>query len=471
MSTFERLSFLDTSFLALEAPAVHMHVGAVAVFDGSAARTVDGALDIDRLREFLGSRLHLVPRYRQRLAWIPLENYPVWVDDDHFDPEFHIRLTALPQPGSDDQLKRLAGRIMSQQLDRARPLWELWFVDGLAEGRFALISKIHHCMIDGVSGVDLMAMMYGLAPDPTIGEVPPWTPRPAPSGAELVVGDVARRLRSTIDRLTNAGQMFEESQKVIMRTIRKATAVGQSLSSGWLRKGVVTPLNQHIGPNRRFDWTEMPLAEVKAIKNALGGSLNDVVLAIVAGAVRRFLIEHRDTDPKGMEYRAMAPVSVRTDDHRGTLGNQVAMWLVDMPIGNADPVARLRHVTDITLNLKETEQALGAATLVQLSSGAPVTLVSLASRLAAGRRPFATTVTNVPGPQQPLYLLESQLVHQYPLVPLWQNHGYAIALFSYNQVLHWGINADWDLMPDTDAFVACLHASAAELTEAASTAV
>ncbi len=464
MQKLDRLSFLDTSFLALEQPNTHMHVGSVAIFDGS--DMPGGKLDIERVRAFISARLDLVPRYRQRLAWIPVEQYPVWIDDENFDLDYHVRHTALPKPGTEEQLKRLAGRLMSQQLDRAKPLWELWFVEGLPDGKFGVISKIHHCMIDGISGVDLMAVMYNLAPDGAMPEPSTWKPTPTPTGAELVVGDVARRLRSTIDRLSNAGQLVEDSQQLVMRAIRKATAVSASLASGWLKRGIATPLNQHIGPNRRFDWTAMPLSDVKSVKAALGGSVNDVVLAIVAGAVRHFFLEHRSAEPPA-EYRAMAPVSVRSESQRGTLGNQVAMWLVDLPVDDPDPLSRYRKVMAATTKLKETDQALGAATLVQMSSGAPITLVSLASRLAAGRRPFATTITNVPGPQFPLYLLEARLEHQYALVPLWENHGYAIALFSYNGEVAWGINADWDLMPDTEAFVACLHDAFSELRAAA----
>ena len=453
MKQLDRLSFLDASFLTLEAPETHMHVGGVGIFEDP------GDLNIDTFRRFVSARLHLVNRYRQRIAWVPVENFPVWIDDEHFNLDYHVRHTSLPSPGNDEQLQKLTGRIMSQQLDRSKPLWEFWLVEGLSDNRFALISKIHHSMIDGISGVDLMATMFGLSPETDPGEPKPWTPAPTPTGIELAAGDLGRRLRTTVDRFTS-----NRGERPSRDLMRKATAVGHSLSSGWLRKGSENPLNEKIGPNRRFTWMTTPLAEVKAVKNHLGGSVNDVVLATVAGAVRSFLSEHRDFPiPEDFEYRIMAPVSVRPTGQRGSLGNQVAMWLVDLPISEPDPGARYAHVAAATAKLKATDQALGASTLVQMSSGAPATLVSLGARLGTGRRPFATTVTNVPGPQIPLYMLNARLLHNFPLVPLYQNHAYGLALFSYAGELSWGINGDWDLLEDIDEFANCLRASFDEL--------
>ena len=433
-----------------------MHVGSVAVFESSGEE-----MSIDRFRQFISSRLHLVNRYRQKLAWIPLEKYPVWIDDEDFNLDFHIRHTSLPSPGTDQQLKDLAGRLMAQPLDRTKPLWEFWLVDGLPADRFGLISKIHHSMIDGISSVDLMAVMYGFSPESDSGTAQPWHPAPTPTGAELAAGDLGRRLRTTLDRVRNRPERNEET---VANLVHKASAVGASLTSGWLRKGEPTPLNQPIGPNRRFSWTTMPLDDVKAVKNNLGGSLNDVVLTTVAGAVRSFLQDHRDTDVGDMEYRIMAPVSVRPTNQRGNLGNQVAMWLVDLPISDPDPQSRYEKVAAATQKLKSTDQALGASTIVQMSSGTPGTLLSLGARLAAGRRPFAATVTNVPGPQFPVFMLDAQLVHQYPLVPLWQNQAFGLALFSYNGELTWGINGEWDLLPDIEDFVGCIEGAFAELS-------
>ncbi len=469
MAHYERLSFLDTSFLALESRTAHMHVGSVALFD-AAPLQVKGGIDFERIRDYIHARLHMVDRYRQRLSYIPLEGNPVWIDDDDFHLDYHIRHTSLPHPGTMEQLQALAGRIMSQQLDRTKPLWEFWVVEGLENDRFAIISKIHHCMIDGISGVDLMAFMFNLAPDPTIGEIQPWEPRPAPSGAELLVGETARRVRNAIDFVSDHRHIIEETQTRAGSIARRAAAVANSLSSGWLKRGVETPINKHLGPNRRIGWLETELQQIKDIKNALGGSVNDVVLTVVASTMRTYLAE-LGVDPAHYDYRVMAPVSVRSENARGSMGNQVAMWLVTLPVGEEDPVDRLAGVRAETAKLKTTDQAMGAATLVQLSSGAPLTLVSLGTRLAADRRPFNMTVTNVPGPQIPLYLADSQLLATYPFVPLWENHGLGMALFSYAGRMFWGLQGDWDLVPDMNRVGEIIEESLAELAEAASATV
>lgn len=467
--TYERLSFLDASFLALESPTTHMHVGGVGIFDAKPLRTAEGGIDIARIRKFIGSRLHLVPRYRQRLAWVPIEKNPVWVDDDHFNLEYHVRHLSLPKPGTEQQLKDLFGLILGRQLDRAKPLWEMWIVEGLQNDRFALLFKIHHCMIDGISGVDLMAVLLGFQPESTMQPAPPYVPRPAPSDTKLFVDETLQRVGKAARAAVSVPMMLEQGRTLVGELGKRASAVVHSLTSGWLSPATRTPLNEAIGPNRRFDWLTLPLDDFKRIKNALGGTVNDVVLATVAGAVRRFLIEERAFDVSGVEFRAMAPVSVRPKDQRGKLGNQVAMWLVPLPIGERDAAKRYEQVRAHTDDLKRTNQALGAATIVQLSSGTPISLLSLAARLATGIRPFNMTVTNVPGPQFPMYLLESQLLVQYPAVPLWAGHGVGVALFSYNGDVAWGIQADWDLMPDLEAFVEAIRRSFDELLEAALT--
>ena len=468
---YERLSFLDSSFLALETRTTHMHVAGVARFDAAPLLAADGGIDIDRVRPFIGSRLHLVPRYRQRLAKMPIERYPVWVDDEHFNIDYHVRHSALPKPGTDRQLKRLVGRISSHQLDRAKPLWELWVVEGLEDGTFALISKIHHCMIDGVAGVDLLAVLLDWTPTEEIVEGPPYEPRPVPGGSEMVLRETARRAGRAIGTVRSARRLVEDTRRVAFDTVRRVRAVGYSLTSGWLRPVTRTPINDQIGPNRNFDTLEMSLDRIKAVKNALGGSVNDVVLATVTGAVRRFLTEDRGFPVDDIEFRVMAPVSVRSEDQRGQMGNQVAMWLVTLPIDEPDPVEQLARVMAETLKLKVTDQALGAATLVQLSAGTPVTLLSLAARMASNARPFNITVTNVPGPQFPLYLLGSRLLIQYPLVPLWEYHGVGIALFSYDGVVAWGFNAERDIMFDLHDFVHQVEVAFEELERRAAAAV
>jgi WS/DGAT/MGAT family acyltransferase len=463
---YEPLTYLDASFLALETRNTHMHVAGVALFDAAPLKADDGGIDIGRIRHHVESKLQYIPRYRQRLEWVPFDRRPVWVDDEHFALDYHLRHSSLPRPGTEDQLKQLAGRIVSAPLDRHKPLWELWIVEGVDDDRFAIIAKIHHCMIDGLSGVDLTTILLDVVPRSDVERPPHWVPRPAPTPSQLAVAEAARLTRRLIDSLSSLSETVREGVALTDRTMDKTAAALNSLRSGWLTTADRTPLNPDIGPNRRFDWTETPLDEVKKIKNALGGSVNDVVLAITAGAVRRFLVDERDFDLTDVEFRVMNPVSTRSSDHRGALGNQVAMWLLDLPIQEPDPRRRLELVKEATSNLKKTNQALGAATLVEISSGTPITLLSLANRVVGSRiRPFNMTVTNIPGPQFPMYLLESEMIVNYPMVPLWTQHGLGIALFSYNRRMLWGIQADYDTLPDSDRFLAAIQESFRELRE------
>ncbi len=465
---YEPLSYLDASFLALESRTSHMHVAAVVLFEAAPLKTDEGGIDIDKIRAHIASKLQYIPRYRQRLEWVPYDRHPVWVDDDRFDFHYHVRHISLPRPGTEQSLKELAGRIVSTKLDRAKPLWEMWVVEGLDNDRFALIAKFHHCMIDGVSGVDLTTILLNVIPDSTIEDSPPWTPRPAPTPSQLAVAEAAKLTRRTIDRLTNVSDSLGEGRAFSERVKNKSTAVLTSLKSGWLTPSDRTPLNPDLGPGRRFNWTEIPLESVKTVKNGLGGSVNDVVLATIAGAIRMFLIEHRNYDPTDSQFRVMNPVSTRSRDQRGKLGNQVAMWLLDLPIGEPDPMRRVEMIQKRTLQLKKENHALGAATIVELSSGTPITLLSLANRVVGPRlRPFNMTVTNIPGPQFPMYLLGAQMLASYPMVPLWAQHGVGIALFSYNGRLLWGIQSDYDTLPDSADFVACIHRSFNELVDLA----
>ncbi|MFP3881735.1 MAG: WS/DGAT/MGAT family O-acyltransferase [Actinomycetota bacterium] len=465
---YEPLNHLDASFLALETPTSHMHVTGVALFDAAPLKNDEGGIDIERIKAHVHSKLQYIPRYRQRLEWVPYDRRPVWVDDQHFNFDYHVRHTSLPRPGEYQQLKNLAGRIVSTKLDRNKPLWELWVVEGLSNDRFAIIAKIHHCMIDGLSGVDLTTILLNVAPESTIEEASEWTPRPAPTPTQLAVAEAARLTRRVVDGFTSAGEMIKEGKAVTDRALDKTSAVLNSLRSGWLTASTKTPLNPEIGSNRRFTWTEMVLDEVKTVKNSLGGSVNDVVLATTSGAVRRFLIEHRGFDPADAEFRAMNPVSTRSPGQQSPMGNQVSMWLVDLHISEPDPSARYEAIRATTSELKRSNHALGAATLVELSSGTPMTLLSLASRFVGPRiRPFNMTVTNIPGPQFPMYLLESQMIANYPMVPLWNQHGIGVALFSYDGRLLWGIQADYDTLPDSDDFVSALHTSFQELRELA----
>lgn len=460
--SYERLSFLDSSFLAMEDQNSHFHVAGVMIFESGGLARPDDGVDIDRIRAFVASRLHQVPRYRQKLAWIPLERHPVWVDDDRFDIKHHVRHIRLPFPGGEGELKRLAGMILSEKLERWRPLWQLWVVEGVGRGQFALIGKAHHCMIDGVAAVEIMNVLMHFAPVDHFEPGPVFVPRPSISGAELLSHEIVRRARSPIDSILR----LREPSDLMHSTQQRLGAAARALGSGWLQSAPSTPINARIGPNRDFDWMKVPLDEVKAVKNALGGTVNDVLLTTVAGALRSYLSAHL-AKPDELNLRAMVPVSTRTDS--GLLGNRVAMWLLDLPAHEPDPIRRLAKITASTQQLKTTNQAMGAATLVQTGSFMPSSVLQQAARLAArsGFRPFNLTITNVPGPQIPVYFLEARLLVHYPMVPLWFNHGLGVAIFSYNGEVAWGLVSDADSITDLDRFVAELRAAHAELVMAA----
>jgi len=461
-SHYERLSFLDSTYLALEGPSTPMHVGATLVFEPG------GGVDVDALRDLIADRLRHVPRYRQRLEWIPIERHPVWVDDAHFDLGFHVRHVALPHPGGPSQLRSLAGRVFSQQLDRSRPLWECWVVEGLEDGGFALITKVHHCMIDGIAGVDLLKVLLGPAPDATVAEPPAYLPRPGPSGVGLLRDEVVRRLRAPVDASRSLRRFLEETRDVGSEVRHRARAVANTIGSGWFQNTSATPINGRIGPNRLVAWIETDLGQIKQVKDRLGGTVNDVVIAIIAGALGAFLAEDRGVALEGLDVRAMVPVSLRDGDSAGRLGNRLTMWLVELPLEVRDPAARLARVAARTRRLKETNQALGAAMLTGGASWTPGTLLSVAARLAATTaRPFNLTITNVPGPQIPLYLMESRMVANFPMVPLWVNHGLSVALFSYDGKVCWGIAADAEMVPDLERAAAHLIAAVGEMGTAA----
>ncbi len=467
MARYARLSVVDRSFLDLESSCYPQHIAATLVFESGPLRRPDGGIDADRIREYVASRLYRIPRYRQKLAWIPVEGHPVWVDDDSFNVHYHVRHTSLPAPGDERQLKRLAGRIMSQQLDRGKPLWEMWIVEGLDDDRFALITKTHHCVIDGIAGVDLMTVLLSPSPEEE-GEPPPrWIPEPPPGALELLGSEAVRRALTPLAAARGLLRALGDPAGAASEAREQVAALGEALSAG-LRSASETPLNREPGPHRRFDWTSFDLAPVKELKNKLGGTVNDVVLATVTGAVGRFL-EQRGVPPgaqRRLDLRAMVPVSVRPATERGTVGNKIALWAVALPIGESDPRHRLSAVREVTERLKESRQALGASVLAAVSEWTVPTLLTLATRMAYRFRAANLVVTNVPGPQLPLYLLGARMLASYPMLNLLMNHSLGIALFSYDGRLHWGVMADWDLVPDLHDFVGHIEASFRELAEA-----
>jgi diacylglycerol O-acyltransferase len=471
METYERLTALDRFFIDIESYNTHMHVAAVMLFETAPLANADGGIDVERIRNYIASRLHLIPRYRQKLSLVPLTGQPVWVDDDRLNLHYHVRHAALPKPGDVRQLKRLAARIMSQKLDRGKPLWEVWFVEGLEDGSCAMISKTHHCMIDGVSGVDLMTVLLNMEPDPSVHDVPAWSPRHPPGAARLLGDEMLRRVTQPLDVLRAGGGVLGDPSGACEKLSDAVTGVRQTLGAGF-GGASATPLNRTIGGHRRFDWMTLDLADVKAVKRALGGTVNDVVLATVAGAVARFL-EFRGITAKQqreLDFRVFCPVSVRDPSERGTLGNRISGMIASLPIGDVDARTRLSRVRESTEQVKSSRQALGAEVLAAVSEWTLPTLLTLASRLSTRSRAYNLVVTNVPGPQIPLYLLGSRMIAPFPLVPLFSNQALGIALFSYDGKLCWGFNADWDLVPDLHDFVTAVSASFAELCEVANVA-
>jgi WS/DGAT/MGAT family acyltransferase len=462
---FDRLTALDNTFLAIEDENVHMHVGSVGIFDARPVTLPGGGIDIEGIRALSSSVLHRHPRFRQKLAYVPAFGHPVWVDDARFNLDYHIRHTCLPVPGDIRRLKRLTGRIMSQKLDRGRPLWEMWFVDGVEGDRFAVVTKVHHCMIDGISGVDLMSSLMRVDPKAEVRTPRPWIPRPAPTGVQLLRDELWRRFSLPFSAASQVWHAAGDPGPAFTSVRDGLQGIGQAIAAG-LTPAAQTPLNPEIGPHRRFDWTRFDLTAVKRIKKRLGGTVNDVVLACVSGAIRRFL-EGRGVGVRDLDFRSMVPVSIRTSVERGTLGNRLSFLVARLPLAERDPRQRLRRVTAETQKLKESKQVRGAELIEQISDWTFDSLFALYARLAAEALSYNMVVTNVPGPQFPVYLLGARMLETYPLVPLSANQALGIALFSYDGGLYWGLNADWDALPDLHDVVEALEAELAELEKAA----
>ena len=461
MSNRDRLTALDAGFLHLERSGAHMHVAGVLVFEGDPP-------DYDELVEAIDARMHLVPRYRQKLAHVPLgQGRPVWVDDPHFNLRYHLRHSALPAPGSDEQLKNLAGRLFALPLDRTKPLWEINLVEGLDGGRFALLSKTHHALVDGVSGADITSVLFDAAPEPTpvAREERAWIARPEPTDAELLADALLERATQPTEAARGLRALTRAPRQALEQAGEWLVGVGAMAWAG-LNAAPSSPFNVPIGPHRRYTWVDSEVSRFKAIKNALGGTLNDVVLAAVALALGRFL-RRRGLDTDGLVLKAMVPVSVRADVERGALGNRVAAMWAPLPVGVEEAEAVLAEVSEAMRGIKESGQAVGAQALTSLADFAPPTIMSQAARLQARQRFFNLVVTNVPGPQIPLYLLGRRMLAFYPVVPLAHHQALGIAIMSYDGRLGFGLLGDYDAMPDLEALADDLRAAIAELSRAA----
>jgi diacylglycerol O-acyltransferase / wax synthase len=457
----DRLSAIDASFLHQEGPDSHMHVGALVTLEGPPP-------PMDDFLDSLRGRLHLVPRYRQKLAFPPASSArPLWVDDPDFNLEYHVRHTALPSPGSEEQLRNLVSRIFSQQLDRSKPLWELWLVEGLGDSSWALITKTHHALIDGVSGVDLATVMFDITPVPREVEHPdrPWQPHREPAAVDLIAGGLRGLVRTGVQLAERAVGTVTHPQRSLGVAREAVEGLGE-VAWAALNPAPDVPLNVPIGPHRRFFGVRGRLEDFKLVKDVFGGTVNDVVLTAVSGALRRWL-QSRGVRTEGLELRALVPVSLRQEHEHHQLGNRIAAMRGPLPVYVADPIERLRAVRAGMDGLKESKQALGAEVLASLQNFAPPTILGVASRLNFSTRLFNLIVTNVPGPQFPLYVLGREMQSVFPVAFLPKEHGLAIAIISYNGFLNFGLLADYDALPDLEDLAGMLDDAIDELVSLA----
>ncbi len=456
----DRLSPLDVTFLSRETRSTPMHVGGVAIFEPPA----DG-FDLDRLVALISQRIGLVPRYRQKVRSVPghLAN-PVWVDDEDFDVTFHVRRSALPKPGSRAQLGELVARLQSRVLDRGRPLWEVYLVEGLENGEVAVVTKTHHALVDGVTSVDLGTVILDPEPTATEGEDDTWSPRREPGLLRLVAGavtDLVARPTGVLDTARTAVSDVRATAE------RAGSLAGSALAQARLlaRQAPPTPFNVPVGEQRRFAMTRTDLDDYKRVRAAHGCTVNDVVLATVSGALRTWLLTRGEKVTPTTVVRAMVPLSIRNDPAKNELGSRVTPYYVDLPVGEGSAVMRLHQVSFALRGHKDSGTSVGADDLVQLSGFAPATIHALGARTASvlTRRLFNLVVTNVPGPQFPLYAAGARMLEMYPVVPLIRDQALAVGLTSYDGSVCFGLNADRDAMADVDVLAGCLEESLAEL--------
>jgi WS/DGAT/MGAT family acyltransferase len=453
------MSPLDASFLHIENEVTHMHIGSVGIFEGPPPGP-------DDVPEAIAAHLPLVPRYRQRVRFVPLAlGRPVWVDDPHFRLDYHVRRTALPAPGGDQELRNLVGRVMSQQLDRSKPLWEMWIAEGLGAGRWAVISKVHHCMVDGVSATDLLSVLLDSARESAHVGVDAWEPEGEPSGVGLAGHALLERAVSPYEGMRTALAAMRGPR----RLARELFEAGRGLTNlrQLLVPGSATSLNGPIGPHRRWDWARARLVEVKQIRESFGGTINDVVLTAIAGGFRELLLA-RGEDVEQRTVRTLVPVSVRAEHERGTYNNKVSAMFAELPVGIDNPVQRLARVRAQMQELKASGQAVAAARLTALGGFAPAMLLALGGRVGSRipQRALNTVTTNVPGPQHPLYLAGRRMLEAFPFVPLGGSVRVGIAIFSYDGNINFGVTGDRDTADDIGLLTAGIEHSMSELLAA-----
>jgi WS/DGAT/MGAT family acyltransferase len=481
---FETLSLTDYSFLVQETPELHMSVIGVTIFEAGPLRLPNGGIDFATIKAEMAAVVELVPRYRQKLLWrtrrerggylglgrsrerVDESLPPVWVDDPHFDIDYHMRHTALPKPGGDEQLKTLVGRIASQPLDRSRPLWETWVVEGLEGDRFATIGKLHHCMIDGKSGAEITQLISSITPDFVPRKASPYRPRPAPTQKDLATEARREQLTAPLRVAENLRKLGSESSDLSAELRHRLKGLRETFAETAGVKRTPTPINGHNGPHRAVDWMSVPLGRIKAASKALGCTVNDVVLTIVTGAFREYLLGTNFV-PGSAPFRANVPVSIWGDRKEGEVGNQIMSWMIELPLAESDPRAQLHAIHAVTDKLKDSDRALGVKTLESFLRFTPG-LLSLAVRNAAG--PTNTLVTNIPGPQITLYQMGAKMLANYPIVPMLEEMGLGIGVMSYNGNMFWGVTVDKDIVPDVAEFTAALAKSVDAVERAAQAA-
>jgi WS/DGAT/MGAT family acyltransferase len=467
MTAYEPLSAQDSSFVLWERRETPLHVGAIAILDAEPLRTADGGIDADRIAKHVESRLHVLPRYRQRLAWTPIEGRPVWIDDDRFDLWHHLRRAALPRPGGDAELKQLVARILSERLDRDRPLWELWIVEGLDADRCALIVKVHHCMVDGVAGMNLLTLLMSQRPDEVPQPAPAWRAEARPDWRALARGESQRWMASARGALAAATAALGSPRRTAGEIATAARALSDAIDAG-LRSSPATNLNAPIGPHRRVDWLALELDAVKAVKNRLGGTVNDVALATVAGALHRFLGDRGELRAR-LDYRIVIPVNMRRPGDPSERGNCVSARFLTLPVSDASPLRRYRRVRSASERGKDARAAEGIELLTRLADHAvaAMPLLRFGGSLISWLRPYNLIVTNVPGPRMPLWMLGARVHELLPLLPLFPSQGLGVAALSYCGALGIGLVADRDLAPDLVRLRECFEAAFEELHDAA----
>ena len=447
----EKMSALDASFLDVEDAVSHMHIGSIGIFEGPAPPH-------EELRAMVLAKLPVVPRYRQVVRAVPLSiGRPHWVDDQHFNLDYHLRRTGLPAPGGESELRHLVGRVMSQQLDRSKPLWEMWAVEGLEQGRWALISKIHHCMVDGVAGTDLISVLMDAEPVKAPATPQEWEPRGAPGTTALLAAGLTENLLIPVQ----AARALSSPEEVLRRG--REALQGVMRMSGIARPTPRSSLNGPLGPNRRWNCARAQLSEIKEVRAALGGTMNDVVLAAITGGFRELGISRGE--PVEQPLRALIPVSVRSRSEHGIYDNRVAAMFAELPVGLADPVERLHAIRAQMADLKQSHEAVAAEVLTSLSGFAAPLLLALGERLATRipQHNINTVATNVPGPQHPLYACGRRMLESLPYVPLGGHVRVGVAIFSYDGACTFGVTGDYDTAPDIDVLCHGIEASMAEL--------